>query len=68
MNKERFTADLKTVTFCILVEFNVSMQIGFRLHIIMCNNVRLHYNRGDILPIKKPGVPIVCRDIVFLQD
>ena len=26
MNKERFTADLKTVTFCILVEFNVSMQ------------------------------------------
>ena len=65
MNKERFTADLKTVTFCILVEFNVSMQYWFQ---IMCNNVRLHYNRGDILPIKKPGVPIVCRDIVFLQD
>ena len=65
MNKERFTADLKTVTFCILV---YQCSIGFRLLIIMCNNLRLHYNRGDILPIKKPGVPIVCRDIVFLQD
>ena len=34
MNKERFTADLKTVTvltFCILVEFNVSMQYWFQI-------------------------------------
>ena len=49
MNKEKFTADIKTVTFCISM---YQCSIGFRLHIIMCNNVRLHYNCGDILPIK----------------
>ena len=57
MNKERFTADLKTVTFCILVEFNVSMQIGFRLHIIMCNNVRFHLIVVTSYPLKNQVCP-----------
>ena len=46
MNKERFTADLKTncLTFCILVEeFNVSMQYWFQIaYNYAC--MRLHYS------------------------
>ena len=46
MNKERFTADLKTVSLFNILEFNVAINavlVSDYIIIIMCNNVCLHY-------------------------
>ena len=56
MNKERARARPKDCHCLTFLNSMYQCSIGFRLHIIMCNNVGLHYSCGDILPIK-PGVP-----------